>query len=92
MKNGVRGGVWALAGSIFEHAVILVQHRPNRHKPGARNFFRSRPALLSTWQPTQLLGVVLASAVVAVVVVAGAAAAAVVAAAALAALYRVSRG
>lgn len=40
-----------------------------RHKPGARNFFRSRPALLSTLKLTQWVGVVLASAVVAVVVV-----------------------
>jgi len=72
---------------------------PNRHRPGARNFFRSRPALLSTWQPTQLVGVGLALAVVAVV--AGVAAvlvgvavgtAAVVTAGALEVLNRESRG
>ena len=73
-------------------ALVEIDSRPAlppfRHKPGARNFFRSRPALLSTLPPTQLAGVGLALAVVDAV----AGAAAVVAAGALAALYRESRG
>src|ERR1700674_6125891 len=73
MKNRVQGGF-----SGFLRDPVPSPLTPNRHRPGARNFFRSRPALLSTWWPTQLVGVGLASAVVA--------------AAVLTALYRASRG
>ena len=52
--------------SVWSRASLHVPDLVKRHGPGPRNFFRSRPALLSTLQPTQLAGVGLALAVVAV--------------------------
>jgi hypothetical protein len=84
MKKCVRSGVSLQTKLQSRNGVA-----PNRHRPGARNFSRSRPALLSTWQPPQFVGVGVALAVVSAAV---AGAAAVVAAGALATLYRESRG
>jgi putative hydrolase of the HAD superfamily len=51
-----RPGISATAGGgTFRRPqkTLLAGRSPsNRHKPGTRNFFRSRPALLSTWKPT----------------------------------------